>query len=414
MATKQSSGTKRANGEGNIRKVKRGKYEYWEARITVGKIAGTNKQDQRSFTAKKQEDCRKWLQSVGNAINEGDYFEPSKVSVGTWLDIWLKDYSADWKYATKEKYENVCRVHLKPGLGAVKLRDLKAPQIQHFYNGLTKTTRRKSKKTGEMETVKTEEPLSPKSVRLIHGVLSKALNTAVRVGYLKYNPAERCTIPKLHKKEICPLTDTQVKAFVSACEHEDYGSIYKLILFTGLREGESLGLCWDAVDFKKNELKISKQLQHQGDQDVLVPLKNSKPRYLAAPPYVMKLLKDAQTHQKEQRLKAGTNWQGWTNAQEMKTSPVFLRDDGRTISASALYQRYKHIAAGIGIPDSRVHDLRHTFAVLSLQNGDNVKTVQDNLGHATAAFTLDVYGHTSEKMRTDSAARMEKYIRKMA
>ena len=79
-----------------------------------------------------------------------------------------------------------------------------------------------------------------------------------------------------------------------------------------------------------------------------------------------------------------------------------------------VYQRYKHLAAGIGIPDSRVHDLRHTYEVLSLQNGDNVKTVQDNLGHATAAFTLDVYGHVSDKMKDDSAAKMEEYIRRMA
>ena len=93
---------------------------------------------------------------------------------------------------------------------------------------------------------------------------------------------------------------------------------------------------------------------------------------------------------------------------------VFLKADGANITAAALYQRYKHLAQALGIPDSRVHDLRHTFAVLSLQNGDNVKTVQDNLGHATAAFTLDVYGHVSEKMKEDSAARMQKYIENMA
>ena len=75
-----------------------------------------------------------------------------------------------------------------------------------------------------------------------------------------------------------------------------------------------------------------------------------------------------------------------------------------------VYKAYKDLASKIGAPESRVHDLRHTYAVLSLQNGDNVKTVQDNLGHATAAFTLDVYGHTSERMRQDSAARMQQYI----
>ena len=71
---------------------------------------------------------------------------------------------------------------------------------------------------------------------------------------------------------------------------------------------------------------------------------------------------------------------------------------------------FKKIAARIDIPESRVHDLRHTYAVLSLQNGDDVKTVQQNLGHASAAFTLDVYGHVTDKMKDESASRMQNYI----
>ena len=128
----------------------------------------------------------------------------------------------------------------------------------------------------------------------------------------------------------------------------------------------------------------------------------------------MQLLKDERVHQMEQRLAAGELWRNWQSPEEMKTALVFLKADGSNITAAALYQRYKHLAEMIGAPESRVHDLRHTFAVLSLQNGDNVKTVQDNLGHATAAFTLDVYGHVSEKMKEDSAARMQNYIERMA
>ena len=78
--------------------------------------------------------------------------------------------------------------------------------------------------------------------------------------------------------------------------------------------------------------------------------------------------------------------------------------------SNTLYEHYKKIAARIGAPDSRVHDLRHTFAVISLQKKDDVKTVQENLGHATASFTLDVYGHVSERMRQESADRMQEYI----
>ena len=72
----------------------------------------------------------------------------------------------------------------------------------------------------------------------------------------------------------------------------------------------------------------------------------------------------------------------------------------------------KKLPAKIGTPDSTVHDLRHTYAVLSPQNGDDIKTVQCNLGHATAAFTLDKYGHVSERMRSESTDRMDSYIRK--
>ena len=410
--------SRRAQGTGSIYKktvTRNGQaYTYWEAQVTTGADPGTGKQIRKTFTGKTQKEVREKMQAAAVAVQDGDFFEPSRMSVADWLDLWLKEYSADWKFKTKEKYETVCRVHLKPALGATKLARLTTPQIQSFYNELGRTGKVTKKKDDKGKEIEQREPLSPKSIRLVHGVLSKALNTAVRVGYIKHNPAELCTTPKLEKKEIRPLTDEQIKAFVSLCDSEEYGRIYKLILFTGLREGEALGLTWDCVDFSKNELKINKQLQRQGEKDVLVTLKNSKPRYLTAPAFVMQLLKEERVHQMERRLAAGEIWQGWQSPEEMKTSLVFVKEDGSCITGAALYQRYKHLAEQIGAPGSRVHDLRHTYAVLSLQNGDNVKTVQDNLGHATAAFTLDVYGHVSEKMKEDSAARMQNYIENMA
>ncbi len=140
-------------------------------------------------------------------------------------------------------------------------------------------------------------------------------------------------------------------------------------------------------------------------------MKNNKPRTLKAAPSVLALLKRRQAEQAEQRLKAGDLWEGWQNEQEHKTALVFTTAIGSNLSPQTVYNHYKKLAVQIGAPESRVHDLRHTFAVLSLQNGDSVKTVQENLGHATAAFTLDVYGHVSEKMKEDSAQRMEGYIK---
>jgi integrase len=417
MANKNSS--RRAQGTGSIYKKtvtsKDGKTrEYWESQVTVGYDPGTGKQKRKTFTGKTQKEVREKMQAAAVAVQNGDYFEPSRITVGEWLDIWLKDYCTDTKYLTDEKYECVCRVHIKPALGAIKLSKLQAPQIQAFYNELGKTGKTLKSKDEKGKEIVKRVPMANKSIRLIHGVLSKALNTAVKLGFIKQNPAALCTIPKLTKKEIHPLTDTQVQALIKACDGEPYGNVYKLIVFTGLREGEALGLTWDCVDFNTGSLKINKQLQKQNGIEKLVPLKNSKPRYLTAAPFVMQLLKQQYNKQTEERLKAGEFWQGWKDLAERESALVFTKADGTPITAAALYQRYKHIAASIGIPDSRVHDLRHTFAVISLQNGDNVKTVQDNLGHATAAFTLDVYGHVSEKMKTDSAERMQQYIEKMA
>lgn len=293
-------------------------------------------------------------------------------------------------------YRAQCKAHVVPSLGAVKLAELTTPQIQAFYNGLQR---------GGM---------AAKSVRNVHGILTKCLSTAVQVGYLKANPASMVTLPKVEKKEIHPLTDEQVKAFLDIAAGDEYEIILKTILFTGLRESEATGLTWDCIDFKAGTVKVCKQLQKRplGDGGfTFAPLKNNKTRILKPAPFVMELLERRRKEQTAQRLAAGEGWEGWATPEERKTALVFTTPSGSNLSPQTVYSHYKKLAAKIGAPNSRVHDLRHTFAVLSLQNGDDVKTVQGNLGHATAAFTLDVYGHISEKMKDDSAARMEAYIR---
>lgn len=228
-----------------------------------------------------------------------------------------------------------------------------------------------------------------------------------------HNPASRVTLPKVEKKEIRPLSDEQVKAFLTVSAGDEYEIILKTILFTGLREAEATGLTWDCIDFKAGTIKVCKQLQKRPQQDggfTFAPLKNNKTRIIKPAPFVLSLLERRRREQVEQRFRAGELWTGWSNAEERKTALVFTTATGGNLSPQTVYNHYKKLARKIGAPDSRVHDLRHTFAVLSLQNGDDVKTVQGNLGHATAAFTLDVYGHVSERMKEDSAARMEAYI----
>ncbi len=299
--------------------------------------------------------------------------------------------------------------------------------IQKFYNGLLASGQKvpRRDKTGKIvkkngETIYDTAPMSPKTVRNIHnihGTLTKALSTAVSVGYLRTNPADRVTLPRIEKKELAPLTDAQVKEFLKVSAGDSLEIIMKVILFTGMRESEALGLTWDCVDFKAGTVKVCKQLQKRkledGGATLTPPHKKRKVPHLEPAPFVMELLERQNREQAAQRLAAGEVWQGWRDAKGRRTALVFTTPEGKSISQTSLRYHFKKVVEAIGAPSCRVHDLRHTFAVLSLQNGDDLKTVQDNLGHATAAFTLDVYGHVSEKMKEDSAARMEAYIKSL-
>lgn len=324
------------------------------------------------------------------------------MKVGEWLDQWLDEYSSDKKFLTVKGYRAQCNTHIKPALGDAKLASLTPMMVQTFYNELS-TPPDGSK------------GLAPKSVRNVHGVFSKAMNQAVRNGLIRSNPCEGAILLRIEKPKVSPLTDEQIKnMFLLADEDEVYGALLKIIVLTGLREAEAMGLTWDCVDFKKGILSIEKQLQKRPKANggiVFASLKNDKARILKTAPYVMELLRQRYDQQIQQRKSAAEAWEGWRTEEEHRKALVFTTLTGTYLSPQTVYNHFKKIAAQIGAPDARVHDLRHTYAVLSLQNGDDVKTVQGNLGHATAAFTLDVYGHVSEGMKNASSSRMEQYVR---
>ena len=135
----------------------------------------------------------------------------------------------------------------------------------------------------------------------------------------------------------------------------------------------------------------------------LVPTKNGKSRTITVAPFVLEYLKRQKVWQTEQRLLAGSLWQ--------HSNLVFTDAQGKHLTKPTLYRAFKRAAASIGRPDARFHDLRHSYAVAALRSGDDIKTVQGNLGHATAAFTLDVYGHVTDQMKQASADRMEAFIK---
>ncbi|KAF5061979.1 putative defective protein IntQ [anaerobic digester metagenome] len=199
------------------------------------------------------------------------------------------------------------------------------------------------------------------------------------------------------------MSEAEISAFISAIKGHQFETLYLVTLFTGMRQGEILGLTWDTVDLQNGTILICHQLQRIDGIYEFVSLKNDKTRTLTLPPYLIKLLHEHRATQNQWRLMAGTAW--------ITNNLVFTNQLGGNLAHVTVSTNYKKIVKSLNLPNARFHDLRHSYAVAALQSGDDIKTVQENLGHHTAAFTMDVYGHVSERMKQESANRMENFIK---
>lgn len=381
---------KNAKGSGTIRKktvTRNGKqYTYWEARITTGRDPGTGKQIQRSFTGKTQKEVRQKMQAAAVEVNAGTYIAPKKMTVGGWLDIWAVEYLGGVKPNTAATYRNNIRLHIKPALGAVSLSDLRPHNIQQFINSLN---------------------MSPASVQLIYMVLHQSLEKAVKLEYITKNPADGCELPRMEHREVKPLSDEEVAALLEAAKNNPIEPVIKVALFTGMRQSEILGLTWDAIDFGSGTISVNKQLvriSYRTEGNPFTSPKSGKSRTITAAASVMNALRMQKRRQAEAQLKAGPLWSN-------PFGLVFTTESGEPLSQAFVFRNFQKILQAAGLENVHFHGCRHTFAVNSLRAGDDVKTVQGNLGHSTAAFTLDKYAHVTERMKQDSAKRMEGFIK---
>ena len=379
---------------GSIRKVtkvvKGKEYTYYEARYTEGFDPRTGKQIQRSISDKSKKVVAQKLKAALAAIDAGTYKAPCKMTVAQWLDIWVAEYLNSVKPLTKHNYNKQVQKHLKPALGAAKLEALDTHTIQRFYNSLIASG------------------LSPKTVKNIHGILHCALQQAIACDYIYRNPADACKLPKVTKPEIKPLEPEEIARLLKEAEQDDYCNLFIVAMFTGMRQGELLGLAWECVDFQTGIITVKQQLQCKDGNYFLETPKSGKNRTILPAPIVMDALRNQLQRQQKEQEQAGKMWDNQFNL-------VFTDALGKYLVRRTVVKHFKKISQRAGISDdARFHDLRHSFAVSSLYAGDDIKTVQANLGHATAQFTLDVYGHVTQKMRQDSANRMQKFYEQLS
>jgi integrase len=305
------------------------------------------------------------------------------------MDEWMRTFCASKvKPLTYSSYEAAIKNHIKPAIGALRLQAVKGVHIQKLYNSMI------------------ESGLSAKTVKNVSAIMHKAFSVAMKQGIMQVNPCDAAELPKAQRREIQPLSDEQIPMFLQAIDDHPMRNAFALCLFAGLREGECLGLSWSQVDFATHRITVSQQLQREkkrGGQYYIAPsTKSRKPRQIEPPEIAFQYLKSERARQAKNQLAAG---EAWSNPDNL----VFTNELGGHYAIYTFYRQFKRIAASIGRPDARPHDLRHTAATVAIASGADIKSVQDLLGHATASFTLNVYAHTSDQMKKDTAARMQSY-----
>lgn len=387
----RKSNTRAAHGAGSIRQRPDGR---WEARYSYFDELG---QPQRgSVYAPTQKECRQKLTATLKAIDDGAFRKTTKhYTVSEWMEEWLTTYCKHLKPMTVSDYAAKIKRYIEPHIGGVQLTALTPIRVQKLCNRLS-------------EGYGDQAPLSPKSVKNIHGILHSGLKQAVRSGLLTVNPADNAKLPKVKKPELKPLMDDTLTRFLAAIKGHRFERLYIVDLFSGLRQSELLGLQWDDVDLLNGEIIVCRQLQKDRDGRYIFidETKNGKSRIVTIPPSVVKVLRQQRSKQAEWQLAAGPCWCNERNL-------VFTDELGQHLKHDLIYRHFKRIVAGIGSPDTRFHDLRHTCAIMSLQAGCSVKAVQEQLGHYSSAFTMDVYAAVSNAMRRDTQDRMEQVFKQV-
>lgn len=369
---------RRAHGEGSIYQLRDGR---WRAALDLGWDEG--KRRRKYFYGLTQAEVRDKLSTYERALSDGQSPAPERLTVGRYLDDWIAEVVRPAKAPkTTRTYEGVVRVHLKPGLGHVRLKALAPMDIQRLLNAKASTG------------------LSRRSVQIIREVLRNALRGAVRMGYLPRNPAEHVSAPAPDRRRVRPLNASELRAFLAAAPGDRLGALFVTVVGLGLRQGEALALRWEDIDLETRTLAVDGALKRvDGTLKRLAPKTASSRRRVPMPEFVAEEVQRHRLRQLESRLLAGSRWQ--------ETRYVFTTTVGTPLDGPTVTKHLHRFLARAGLPDLSFHDLRHQFASLLLAGGESLKVVSELLGHQDSALTLRTYSHVLPEAKRDAVHRLD-------
>jgi integrase len=369
-------------GDG-ITKRKDGRFQ---ARITVQTPNGPKRK--YIYGKKYNEVKRKRDLALGEAA-KGIVYDDEKVTVGVYLDRWLNDsVRGSVRQSTFDRDSYLVRVHINPILGRIKLKKLTALDVQGFYRN------------------RLDFGLSASTVNKIHSVLHKALSQAVKWNMIPRNVAEMANAPRPTPEEMRPLSAEETRRLLDAVHGDRLEALYVLAVTTGMRRGELLGLKWSDIDLENAMVSVQRTLTRtdNGKRVALGEPKTKKSRRtIRLTEAAVEALRGHLQRQLREIEVLGDRY-----ADE---GLVFTTEVGTLINPSNLRQRsLAPLLKKAGLPHIRFHDLRHTCATLLFQSNVHPKFVQELLGHATIAITLDTYSHVMPGMGDATARAMQEAL----
>ena len=356
--------------------------DVWLVRAALGRDATGTRRYHNHTVHGSRRDAQRYLTKILRELDTGLFVEPTSQRLEAFIGQWLEN---SVRLRVREKtltdYTSLARLHIFPSLGTRKLSQLVAPEIQALYSTLL------------------AEGLSPRTVRYVHSVLHGALEQAVRWRLLAHNPAKLVSLPRNERREMRALSAAEAARFLDAAIHDRWYALWLLLLATGLRPGEALGLRWS--DLEGDRLRIQRALVRSKSGWSLVEPKTQRARRsVTLPNGLERAIVTHRARQAEDRLRAGGKW--------IDSGLIFSNREGQPLDYREVVRRHFHrILTAAALPKLRPYDLRHSCATLLLGAGEHVKVVSERLGHASAALTLDVYSHVLPDMQQRAAEKMD-------
>lgn len=379
---------------GHIRKRELKNGYSWQIVIEgeIDPVTGKRNRIFKTIKGGTKKQAEKIMVQMLSEMNQGTYIQETTKTLQQFLIEWLDTYIVPSKSPTTTKrYVEQVEKYIIPLLGKKKLQDLKAIDIQKFYNTLSE------------RSPLSDKPLSAKSIKNIHMNLQAALSQAVKMDLIKKNPAKYVELPKVRKYKAEVYDAEEVQILLENVIDTDMEVPVALLVGLGLRRGEALALRWKDVDFERGKVSIKRNMVKVEKQIIFKePKTETSIRDIELPITLLKLLQAERKRYLTNKLKLGEMFED--------NDLVVCWDDGKLIDPDTLSQKFRRLTAKIGLKHIRLHDLRHTNATLMLTYGVNPKVAQQRLGHASISTTMDIYSHVTDKVEKEAADKLDKGI----